>query len=72
MNSSNQFKYLERQIKKQAEDIANKHIQKLAADVRRNPRKYAKDQSPWEPDPVTGEIPPKPTLTVIAPKIRLD
>lgn len=58
-------------LKKQAEDSINKQIQQLAADVRRNPRKYAKDKSPWKRDPVTGELPPKPTVKVTAPKFRL-
>jgi hypothetical protein len=70
--SSHNFNDFERNLKRQIEDIANKHIQEVAADARRNPRKYVKDQTPWLPDPVTGEVPPEPVVTVTAPKFRLD
>lgn len=69
---SDNFKDFERNLKRQVEAITNEHLQKVAADVRRNPRKYVTDQSPWEPDPVTGEIPPEPTVTVTVPTFKLD
>ena len=70
--SSNNFKDFERNLKRQVESIVNKHLQQVAADVRRSPRKYVTDQSPWQPDPVTGEIPSEPTVTMTVPKFKLD
>ncbi|MCU1359762.1 MAG: hypothetical protein JWN99_1051 [Ilumatobacteraceae bacterium] len=69
--STTDWKKFERDLKKQVEDAVNKDLAKIAADVKRNPRKYVDDQTPWQPDPVTGEIPPEPEIEVIVPKFKV-
>lgn len=69
--SSNDWNNFERDLKKQVEAAVNKDLKKLAADLRRNPRKYAMDQSPWQPDPVTGVVPPPTNVEVIVPTFKL-